>query len=298
MTCDMIANVMSKILRNSWNLIAETKDDFFKNHGMKLSASLAYYTFFALPPLLIILITILSTVFGKEAIHGQVYTQLHDLIGDKPALQIQEILVNIHLDKSSYAATFISALLLLISATGIFSEIRDSLNIIWNIKVQPHRALIKLMLSRLLSFSLILSIGFVMLASLIISALLAVLSAYLKKYFPDVTILVFQIVDYLISLSVITLCFTLIFKILPDAKIKFRNVSIGAVVTALLFILGKFLIALYLNKSNIVSIYGAAGSIILLLAWVYYSSIILYMGAEFTKVYAKTRGNRTIYNNA
>lgn len=285
---------MKKHLENSWGLVKNTGNAFLKDRGLKLSASLAYYTVFALPPMLIILITILGTVFGREAIHGEVYGQLNQLIGDRPAAQVQEILANIHLDKSHTLATVFSALALIVGATGVFAEIQDSLNLIWNIEAKARNGLVKLILARLVSFSMILSIGFVLLVSLLISALLAALSAKLKAYFPEVTVVVFQVVDYVISFGVITLFFALIFKILPDAKIKFRNVIKGALATSLLFIIGKFLIALYFNKSDMANTYGAAGSIILLLVWVYYSSIILYLGAEFTKVYAKAHGDETI----
>lgn len=285
---------MKKQITNSWNLIKKTGDEFLQDRGLKLSASLAFYTVFSLPPMLIILITILSAVFGKEAIHGEVYHQLNQLIGDRAAIQIQEILANIHLDQSNMMATFFSALALMVGATGIFAEIQDSLNLIWKLEVKVKNDFIKLLLARLLSFSMILSIGFVLLVSLVISAILASLSSKLKAFFPDVTVVFFQIADYLISIGFITIFFALIFKVLPDAKIKFRNVIKGALATALLFIAGKFFLALYLNKSDLGTTYGAAGSIILLLVWIYYSSIILYLGAEFTKVFAKSHGDKTV----
>ncbi len=270
-------------------LFFETGKEFINDRGLKMSAALAYYALFALPPLLIILINVLGYFFGQDAIQGEIQTYLNGYIGNKAALQIQNAIKSVHLSDHNFFATILSSIAFIFGATGVFAEMQDSLNLIWGFKGKPRHDLIKFIISHAMSFVMILCIGFVILVSLLISALLAALSGELKTFFPEITIIFFQILDFIISFGFITVFFAMIFKILPSSKVKYRNVIEGATITALMFILGKVVIAMYLNKSEIASTYGAGGSIIVLLIWVYYSSIILYLGAEFTKVYSKSK---------
>ena len=263
---------------------------FVNDNAFKLSASLSYYTIFALAPLLVIIISLAGIFFGKEAVQGKIYKQLYGLIGNGPALQIEEIIKNIQHTHATMAGAIIGAIILIVAATGVFTEMQDSINYIWSVKAKPKKGWLKFLGNRLLSFSLIVGLGFLLLVSLIINAVLTLLSKQLLKIFPDYTLMFFNIVNTLIILVVISGLFAVIFKILPDAIISWKDAIIGAMVTAFLFLLGKFLIGYYLGRSSFDITYGAAASIIIILSWVYYSALILYFGAEFTKIYALHAG--------
>ena len=278
-------------VKNIWGVIVATFKGFRQDKVLKLSASLAYYTVFALPALALVLISVTGIFFGEDAMSGIIYKELHELIGKNAATQIQEAIKNTHLAGTSYAGTILGVITLLLSATGIFGEIQDSINRIWGLQAKPKRGLIKLLLNRIMSFSLILSLGFAMLVSLIINGILAALKEKLQVEFPGLNVNLLLLVDYAIQLITITYLFAIIFKILPDAKIKWRDVTIGALVTTLLFLIGKSLLAYFIARNASIEAYGAAGSIILILLWAYYSSAILYLGAEFTQVYAKKFGS-------
>jgi membrane protein len=264
---------------------------FSRDNAFKLSASLSYYTVFALCPLLIIIISLAGFFFGKQAAQGQLYTQINDLVGSDVALQIQAIVTNIQNSHSSTIGAIVGTIILIIAATGVFTEMQDSINYIWSVKAKPKRDWLKFLSNRLLSFSLVIGMGFLLLVSLIMNWLIDLLSDRLVKMFPNDTLLLFQVVNTVMMLVVITGLFAVIFKILPDAKIVWRDALFGASVTALLFILGKFLISYYIGKANLGVTYGTAASIIIILAWVYYSAVILFYGAEFTKMYALQHGH-------
>jgi membrane protein len=281
---------------NTGVLFKETFNGFMDDNGLKLSAALSYYTIFSLPPLLIIIISISGIFFGADAVRGEIFGQINGLVGNGPALQIQEIIKNVKLSNSNVFATVIGIIILIIGATGVFDEIQTSINYIWGIKAKPKRGFIKFLYNRLMSFSMIGSVGFLLLAGLIINSFIDVLNSRLSINFPKDSVFLFYIVNTLIVFIIITLLFTIIFKTLPDGKIALLDCIIGASFTAFLFMIGKFAIGFYLRSYNIASVYGAAGSIILVLIWVYYSAIILYFGAEFTKVYAHTHGLKIIPN--
>ncbi len=266
--------------------------EFFDDNVLKYSASLSYYTVFSLAPMLIIIFAICGLLFGKEAIQGQVYGEIKDLVGANAALQIQETIKNIHLTKNTPIATFISIAILLVGGTAIFGEIQDSLNKIWGLKIKSKKAWWKLILSRLLSFSLIISLGFVLMVSLLLNALIALVGNHLNKLVSGVGKIFIPVIDNLATFLITAVVFAVIFKVLPDAKIKWKDVSVGAFITAILFTLGKIAIGWYLGQSNLATIYGAAGSVIIIMVWAYYSSLILYLGAEFTKVYATQYGTK------
>jgi membrane protein len=257
----------------------------------KLSASLAYYTIFSMAPLLIVIISLCGLLLGREAIEGKIYTQLAGFVGSDTAATLQEIIKKASLAGKSKVAVIIGAITLLVGATTVFAEIQESINMIWGLKPKPKRGWLKLIQNRVLSFSVIASLGFLLLVSLGITAIIDGFSERLKAHFPEVTVVVFYAINIVISLAVITLIFGVIFKVLPDAKIKWKDVLAGAIATALLFMLGKFAISFYISKSNVGSTYGTAGSLVVLLLWIYYSSIILYFGAEFTKAYAVKYGD-------
>ncbi len=291
---------MKKLTFKEWlSVIKKTFGKFFDDKGMKLSASLAYYTIFSLPALLILIIGLGSIFYGREAIQGEIFHGINDWVGAKAAAQVQEMLKKTTLEYNSIWATLLGVITLLIGASTIFAEIQDSINIIWGLKPKPNKGLIKLVLNRLLSFSMILVLGFLLMVSLLLNAMLTTFIEKLKSLFTEQIVKFFFIFDYLFVFTVITLLFASIFKVLPDARIKFRDVVIGAMVTAGLFMPGRLLIDYYMKNVADLSTYGAAGSVIVILLWVYYTSIILYLGAEFTQVYVTKRGHEIIpYNYA
>lgn len=276
--------------------IKKVFQEFSADDILKYSASLAYYTVFSIAPLLVIVSALFGVFFGKEAMEGQVYQQLNHLVGSLAALQIQETIKNIHLNSNNYLASLVSIVILFIGATSIFGEIQDSLNKIWGLRIKTKRVWWKLILTRLLSFSLILSIGAIMIVSLVLNALVNAFGALIAKYLENYSVYFIEITEAVFTFFITGFLFSLVFKILPDAKIKWKDVLLGGFVTAVFFTLGKLGIGYYLGKSNLSTLYGAAGSIIIFMVWVYYSSIILYLGAEFTKVHAKLYGGKIVPN--
>ena len=279
------------------NLLKETFNGFIDDNGLKLSAALSYYTIFSLPPLLIIVISLAGIFFGSDAVRGELFGQINGLVGNDAALQIQEILKNVKLSHSNVFATIIGISVLLVGASGVFAEIQDSINFIWGLKAKPKRGIVKFLKNRLMSFSMIGSAGFLLLVSLIINSLMDILNNRLSNYFPKDSVYLFYASNLIIVFIIITLLFTVVFRTLPDGKVVLRDCLTGAAFTAFLFMIGKFAIGAYLGSSSIASWYGAAGSVILILLWVYYSAIILYLGAEFTKVFAETHGGKIIPND-
>ena len=257
---------------------------------MKLSASLSYYTIFSIGPVLIIMISLAGLFYGREAVEGKIYYQLNGVLGSNAALQIQEIIRNIEHSQLSTSGAVLGIAILLVGATGVFTEIQDSINYIWSVKAKPQKGWLKLVVNRVISFSLIVSFGFVLLVSLIIHALVDLLYDNIINLFDEATVYIFQAINYVFLFVIISTRFAIIFKVLPDARISWRDAFVGAAFTAALFMIGKYLIGLYIVNSNVGVTFGAAASIVLILLWVYYSSIILYFGAEFTKVYALTFG--------
>jgi membrane protein len=286
-----------KNIKNSiTHLLTESVNSFIADNGLRLSASLSYYTIFSLPPLLIIIISICGVFFGAEAVRGEIFGQINGLMGNEAALQIQEAIKNVSLSKTTTFATTLGVVLLLIGASGVFAEIQDSINFIWGIKAKPKRGFMKFIKNRLLSFSMIGSVGFLLLVGLIVNSIMDILNEKLTSYFPHDTVYLFYFLNLVLLFVIITLLFTIIFKSLPDGKVVLKDCLIGASFTSCLFMIGKFAIGAYLGGTNIGSTYGAAGSVILILVWVYYSAIILYVGAEFTKVYAEKHGDKIIPN--
>jgi membrane protein len=286
-------------VKTLWNITKQSFSDFFEDRILKLSAALAYYTIFSLPGLLIIIIWFSDIFYGHDAVEGTVYGQIASLVGKDAALQIQQTIRSAVASGQSKFAAIIGLITLIIGATSIFGEIQDSINLIWRLKSKPKKGMgwLKLIINRLLSFSIILSLGFLLLVSLILNSLMDFFISRLTQTFPDIQVIVAYIFNLVLSFIITSLLFGLIFKVLPDARIKWRHVRAGAFTTAMLFMIGKFLIGLYLGQSKMSSVYGAAGSIIVVLVWVYYSAIILYFGAVFTRAYAMHTGTHIYPNN-
>jgi len=270
--------------------------NFIDDNGLKLSASLSYYTIFAVAPMILMVMALAGIFLGTEAVQGKIYGQINGLVGNSTALEIQNIIKNIQQTHHTTAGSIVGVVILVLAATGVFTEIQDSINYIWSVKAKPRKGWIKMIFNRLLSFSLIISFGFILLVSLLINAVIDLLSDRLKLYFAGITVSLLYIVNIFLLFLIIATLFAIIFKVLPDARLKWKDTFIGAFFTALLFIVGKFLIGFYLGNSSVSTTYGPAASIIILLLWVYYSSIILFFGAEFTQVYARHYGGGIIPN--
>ena len=258
--------------------------------GLKLSAALSYYTIFSLAPMLLVIISIFSIFFGRDAIQGELFGQIQGLVGASAATQLQEILINAETSNKTGLAAMIGIVTLILGATGVFAEIQDSINFIWSIQAKPKKGWLQYLKNRLVSFSLILTLGFLLIVSLGVNTLVDLLSGRLEFYFSEASVVFFYVMNVVMVLSIITALFTVIFKVLPDGHLRWKECLVGAGFTALLFLMGKFLISYYIGKANLGAIYGTSASIVILLTWVYYSSIILYFGAEFTKVYARLDG--------
>ncbi|HVG12898.1 MAG TPA: YihY/virulence factor BrkB family protein [Flavisolibacter sp.] len=273
------------------SLFKLTAHGFIDDNCFKLAAALSYYTVFALGPLLIIIMSLAGIFYGREAVQGQLYGEIEVLVGGEIARQIQDIIANIQKSQTSTSGAIVGSIILVIGATGVFTEMQDSINYIWSVKAKPKKGWLKLLMDRLLSFSLVVGMGFVLLVSLVVNALLNLLSARLTQLLSNDTVSFFNSINFLIILVVITLLFAIIFKVLPDAVISWKDAMIGAILTATLFIIGKVGIGFYLGRANLDITYGTAASIIIILVWVYYSALILFFGAEFTKMYAIHAGS-------
>lgn len=273
-----------------FSVFKESFTEFMDDNGLKLSAALSYYTVFSLAPMLLVIISMVSIFFGREAFQGELFGQISGLVGKEASLQLQEIIKNAAISNKSFTAATVGVITLLIGATGVFAEIQDSINYIWSIKSKPKKGWLQYLKNRLLSFSVIITLGFLLLVSLGVNALVDVLSGQLERYFSEVSVILFSVLNVALVVVIITALFTVIFKVLPDGHLRWKECIVGAGFTALLFLIGKFAITFYLGKSDLGATYGTSASIVILLTWVYYSSIILYFGAEFTKVYARSDG--------
>ncbi|MCD0490202.1 YihY/virulence factor BrkB family protein [Pedobacter sp. MC2016-14] len=274
-----------------WEVLKNSFNGFSDHKVTKLSGSLAYYTVFSMAPLLLVIISLCGIFLGQEAAQGQIYAQLAGFVGKDTALQMQDIVAKAAIGDKGTVAFIIGIVTLLVGSTTVFADIQDSINTIWGLKPKPKRGWLKMLQNRFLSFSVIISLVFLLLISLSITTVLDNFNLRLQARFSDVSVVFFYILNQVVTLVVISLIFGVIFKVLPDANIKWRDVAYGAIVTALLFMLGKFGISIYIGQSDVGSTYGAAGSLVILLLWTYYSSIILYFGAEFTKAYALAYGS-------
>jgi membrane protein len=278
--------------KTAWKLTVHSFSEFIGNKVLKLSAALAFYTIFSLPGLLIIIVWLSKIIFGSQAVEDVIYEQLGSFIGQNAALDIQKAIRDALLSsKGSGWATTLGLITLIFGAGAVFIEIQDSINQVWHLKVKPKKGkgFLKILIDRLLSFSMIIVLGFLMLVSLLINGLMEIFITRLSG--PNTEALLVYIINLIVAFIITVMLFSAIFKVLPDARIKWRHIMTGAITTAILFMAGKFLLTYYLSNNTISSTYGAAGTIIIILLWVYYSSMILYLGAIFTRVFAIHRGS-------
>jgi membrane protein len=276
-------------LTGVWTLLKEAVSEWSEDKAPRLGAALAYYTIFSVAPLLIIVIGVAGFVFGWEAAQGQIVGQLQGLLGEEGGKAIQAMIQSASEKKTTGVfATLFGLITLLFGASGVFGELQDALNTIWGVKPKPGRGIFGVIRQRFLSFGMVAVIAFLLLVSLAVSAALAAVGTFMEGVLPTE---ILHVTNFIVSFAVITVLFAMIYKVLPDATIAWNDVWIGAGVTALLFTIGKFAIGLYLGKSSVASAYGAAGSLVIILVWIYYSAQILFLGAEFTEVYARRYGS-------
>jgi membrane protein len=274
-----------------WELIKDTGNKWMEVNATRLGAALAFYTLLSIAPLLVVCIAIAGMIFGADAARDQIAWQIQNVVGQQGAEVIQTLLKNASQPATSGIAAAVGFLTLLFGASGVFGELRDSLNTVWGVKSTSGAGLLGLLKGRFFSFAMVLGIGFLLLVSLVLSAGISAIGKFFQSHLP-VPEGMLQFGGVLVSFLTVTALFALLYKVVPDARIEWRDVGIGAAVTSLLFSIGKFLIGLYLGKASIGSAYGAAGSVVVFIVWVYYSAQIFFMGAQFTHVYAERHGSR------
>ena len=277
---------MKKTIKAFFKIAGSASRRWWEKDPFMQSAVIAYYAIFSMPGLLVIVISVGSLFFKKDVITGQLYTQISSIMGVETAKQVRDMIITVSHTNKSVLATIIGLITVLLGATGVFVELQKALNVIWEVKAKPRRAVFTVIRTRLFSFGLILSVGFLLLISLTITTIIAVMGDWVMNHWPNIVLIIFYVLNFIISFGVVMLLFTLLFKILPDVKIQWKHLWWGSILTAFLFILGKTAIGFYLSKTNPGSAYGAAGSIVLILLWVSYSSMIFFYGAEFTRAYA------------
>jgi membrane protein len=271
-------------------LLRDTFKEWYAEDPFRQSAVIAYYAIFSLPALLVLIVSIASAFFGTEAVMGNLSEQVGSSMGDATAEEIENMVANATLKGNSLLATIIGIAVLAFGATGVFAQLQKSLNTIWEVEATPKKQFLKILKDRLFSFGLILSIGFLMLISFVVSSLLASMNDWMEQRLPESSLVLLKVFAVIVSVSISAVLFALMFKVLPDAWVKWRYVRTGAILTALLFEAGKFALGIYFGQADPASAYGAAGSIILILLWVSYSCMLLFFGAEFTKQYATHYG--------
>jgi membrane protein len=278
--------------RSAWRLAMQAVSSWQDDYASSMGAALAYYTMFSVAPLLLIVVSVAGLVFGEDAARGEVFGQLEHLMGTQGASAVQSLLQSVNKPGESTLAAFIGTVVLMVGATTVFAELQSSLDRIWRAPaLHTGGGLWGLVRSRLLSFGMIMGLGFLLMVSLVLSAALAALEKWWAPWFGGWALLA-QVVNLIVSFGLITVIFAMIYKVMPRAHVQWRDVWVGAGVTSLLFAVGKYLIGLYIGRSSVTSGFGAAGSLAVLLVWVYYSAQIFLMGAEFTWVYAHTFGSR------
>jgi membrane protein len=278
---------MKKRFKTTWQLTKKTFQKFIDDNPLDYAAIIGFYTIFSLPAVLIITIRIAGAAFGQDAVRGEVVDQVGGIVGRNSAEQVQNIIENASQSDASTIGTVVGVLVMIFSATTVFVALQDSLNAMWKVKAKVEKGWLKLVVGRLLSLALVVSFGFLLLVSLSVDVVLGLVYDFLRQELSGAAIYLVTIGNMLVSMVIATVIFAAIFKVLPDAKIRWPNVWVGAVVTAILFTLGKFVLNIYFQHDPLADTYGAAGSLVLILVWVYYTSIIFLLGAEFTQVYSE-----------
>ncbi len=279
-------------LRFFWDTLKETSKEWLASPAMKDAASLAYYAIFSIPGLLIIIIWIAGNFFGEEAIRGEITAQIQELMGQDAAKSVEDLIASSLIDKENILMKVVGVLSIVYGATTIFFQLQKSLNAMWDVEAAPKKALVKFLLDRANSLGMILVIGFLLMTTMLLSTVISLLNNYITGNLGLETYILMEVVNYLVGFFVVTLVFAFMFKVLPDVDISWRSVWSGALVTAILFSIGKFLLGLYFGEFKPTSAFGKAGTIILIMMWINYSCMLIFFGAEFTQVYSKKKGFR------
>jgi membrane protein len=287
----MAARTVARRLRQIWPLFKETGEDFVEDNVTRLAAALAYYTILSLAPLVVLALAMAGLAFDQEATRGRLAAELGAVVGSSGAEAVEAIVESAKTPSTGIVSSVIGVVVLLFGASGVFGELQGALNTIWEVAPKPGRGIWGTVRDRLFSFAMVMGVAFLLLVSLILSAALSAVGAFLERSLPGGEA-IWQVTNFVLSFAVVSALFAVTFKVVPDVEIRWRDVWIGALVTAFLFTIGKLLIGLYLGKSSVASSYGAAGSLVVLVIWVYYSSVILFLGAEFTQVFARRFGSR------
>jgi membrane protein len=272
-----------------WKVLKETAESWSDNHAARLAAALAFYAVLSLAPLLVLAIAIAGWFFGEDAARGQIAGQLAGIVGEKAGEGIQTLLQHAREPDQSAFGSILGGIVLLIGASGVFGELQAALNQIWEVEPRPGRGIKGFLRDRVFSFSLVLGVAFLLLVSLVVSAVLSVMGRYFSSNLPGGEVL-WQLLNFGISLAVLASLFALLLRVVPDIEVPWKGIWPGAAVTALLFTAGKFALGLYLGRASVSSPYGAAGSVVVLVIWVYYAAQIMFLGAEFTRAYVRARG--------
>lgn len=282
--------------QSAWSFVKEVLEAWSEDNCFRLSAALSYYTLFSIAPLVVVVIATAGVFFGEQAISGVIFTRVNSLIGPQAASGLQALVKNAYIGKPDSLSSLVSVGVLLFSATVVLTALQGSLNTIWNVRIRADKGILYFVISRLLALAMLLVIGFLLVATIVLNAIWIAIFDYLNQY-QYLSHYSYYLIDagqQVISLGMTTLLFALIFKFLPDAKVRWRNIWIGSFTTSILFLLGRYIISFYLGNTNLTSLYGAAGSIILLIVWINYSSWIFFLGAEIIQVISKRRGDRIV----
>jgi len=278
---------MNKRVASTWQITKQTFKEFIDDNPLDYAAIIGFYTIFSLPAVLIITIRIAGAVFGQEAVKGEVVKQLGGIVGRNSATQFQNIIENAAISDATTIGTIVGVATMIFSATTVFVALQDSLNAMWEVKAKIEKGWLKLLVGRVLSLAMVISMGFSLLVSLSIDVALGIVYDFMRQQFSGIAIYLITIGNILVSIVISTVIFAAIYRVLPDAKIRWKNVWVGAFVTAILFVLGKYVLNIYFQHDPLADTYGAAGSLVLILVWVYYTAVIFLFGAEFTQVYSK-----------
>jgi membrane protein len=285
---------ISNFFAQLWTALKAAFKTFRAENYLRYSASLSYYTIFSIAPLLIITISLCGFFFGKQAMEGKIFSEIHVIVGDAVATQIQQMIQRVVSVKDSFVARAVGIITMILGITGVFTEVQNSINRVWKLKARPTLDRKKYLIKRAISFGIFSIIGLMLVLSLIINWLIAIFGNYLVHFFGDDGIYLVFVINRIVIIAIVAVLFTFLFKFLPDGQVKWMDATKGAVITSIFFMLGKAGIGYYLVNSHMESLYGAAGGLVVLLLWIYYSSVILYFGATFTKEYAYLYGGKII----
>jgi membrane protein len=285
---------MWKGFKTTWSFLVEVFDAWSDDNCFRLSAALSYYTLFSIAPLVVVVIATAGYFFGEQAISGVIFNKVNSIIGEQAASGLQTLVKNAYISRPTSLAGVVSVGVLLFSATVVLTALQSSLNTIWNVRIKSNNGILYFVLSRLLALAILLVIGLLLVATLVLNTVWVAVGDYLERFLPDYSVYLIETGQLVIGLGMTTLLFALIYRYLPDAIVKWRNIWIGSLTTSILFLVGRYLISLYLGNTNITSLYGAAGSVILLIVWINYSSWIFFFGAEIIHVVSKRNKDRII----